>query len=63
MRQLLISFSIRIYVNEIENIITFKLKAWYYVKPLTAETLKLVAGTKSEKAKNENGKCDSFRKY
>ena len=33
--------SIRIYVNKIENIITFKIKSGYYLELLTPETMKL----------------------
>ena len=33
--------SIRIYVNEIENRITFKTKTEYYLELLTHETMKL----------------------
>ena len=32
--------SIRIYVNKIENRITFKMKTGYYSEPLTPETTK-----------------------
>ena len=35
--------SIRIYVNEIENRITFKIKIGYYLELLTSETIKLEA--------------------
>ena len=31
--------SIMIYVNKIENRITFKLKTWYYLELLTPETM------------------------
>ena len=34
--------SIRIYVNKIENIITFKIKTGYYLELLTYETMKLL---------------------
>ena len=34
--------SIRIYVNKIENRITFKIKTGYYLKLLTPETMKLL---------------------
>ena len=37
---------IRIYVNKIENRITFKIKTEYYVELLTAETMKLLGSTK-----------------
>ena len=38
--------SIRIYVNKIENRITFKIERGYYLKFLTPETLKLLVSTK-----------------
>ena len=34
--------STRIYKNKIENRITFKVKARYYLKPLMPETMKLL---------------------
>ena len=40
--------SIRIYVNKIENRITFKSKNGYYLKLLTTETMKLLASTESK---------------
>ena len=45
----------RIYMNKIENKITFKIKAGYYLKLLTSETTKLLRNTKSKGPKNENG--------
>ena len=47
---------IRIYVNKIENMITFKIKTGYYVELLTPETMKLLGSTKSEITKNKNRK-------
>ena len=47
--------SIRIYVNKIENRITIKIKAGYYVKLLTPETIKLFASIESKITKDENG--------
>ena len=46
---------IKIYVNKIEDRITFKIKIGYYLEPLIRETMKLLGGTKSKIAKNENG--------
>ena len=40
--------SIRIYVNKIENRITFKIKNGYYLELLTPETMKLLGSTKSK---------------
>ena len=47
--------SIRIYINKIENRITFKIKTGYYLKILTPETMKLLGSTKSKINKDENG--------
>ena len=47
--------SIRIYVNKIENRITFKIKTGYYLELLTPETMKLLGSTKSKITKDENG--------
>ena len=46
--------SIRIYLNKIENRITFKIKSGYYLELLTPETMKLrgSAGNKINKDKN-----------
>ena len=46
---------IRKYVNKIENRITFKVKAGYYLDFLTPETMKLLGSTKSKITKDENG--------
>ena len=46
----------RIYVNEIENRIIFKIKTGYYLQLLTFETIKLLGSTKNETTKDENGK-------
>ena len=46
--------SIMIYVNKIENRITFKIKTGYYLDLLTTETMKLLGGTKSKITKGEN---------
>ena len=47
--------SIMIYVNKIENKITFKMKAGYYLQLLTTDTMKLHGRTKSKITENENG--------
>ena len=44
-----------IYVNKIENRITFKIKTGYYLELLTPETMKLLGSTKCKITKNENG--------
>ena len=46
--------SIRIYVDKIENRITFKIKTGYYLKLSTLETMKLLGSTKSKLTKDEN---------
>ena len=38
--------SIMIYVNKIENRITFKLKTWYYLELLTPETMNYLKALK-----------------
>ena len=43
------NFSIRVYVNKIENRITFKIKSGLYLKLLTPETKKLLV--REEKAR------------
>ena len=45
---------IRIYINRIENRITFRIKSGYYLKLLTVETKKLVESTKSNINKDKN---------
>ena len=44
-----------VYINKIKNGITFKIKAGYYLKLLTPETMKLLVSTKSKITKDENG--------
>ena len=47
--------SIRIYVNKIENRITFKTKNGYYLELLTPETMKLLGSAESKITKDKNG--------
>ena len=47
--------SIRIWINKIENRITFKIKTVYYLELLTSQTMELLGSTKSKITKNENG--------
>ena len=49
--------SIRIHVNKIENRITFKIKAGYYLELLTPETMKLLETTESKITRDKNGEC------
>ena len=46
--------SIRLYVNETENRITFKIKIRYYLQLLKFETIKLLESTKSKINKDKN---------
>ena len=48
--------SIKIYVNKIENRITFRINTGYYLELLMTETMKLFGSTKSKIIKDENGK-------
>ena len=52
--------SIRIYINKIENRITFKIKTENCLELLTTETMKLLGSTKSKITKNENGENVSY---
>ena len=47
--------SIRIYVNRIENRITFKIKTGYYLELLTPERMKLLRSTENKITKDKNG--------
>ena len=47
--------SIRMYVNRIENRITFKIKSGYYLELLTPEIMKLLGSTESKITKDKNG--------
>ena len=47
--------SIRVYINRIENRITFKIKSGYYLELLTPETMKLLGSTESKITKDKNG--------
>ena len=47
--------SVRVYLNKIENRITFKIKSRYYLELLTPETMKLLESAESKITKNENG--------
>ena len=46
---------IRIYVNKIKNIITFKIKGGHYLELLRTETMKLLGSTESKITKDKNG--------
>ena len=47
--------STQIYVNKIENRITFKIKSGYSLELLTKETMKLLGSTKNKVTKDKNG--------
>ena len=47
--------SIEIYVNKIENRITFKIKSGYYLELLTPELMKLLGSTETKITKDKNG--------
>ena len=46
---------IRIYVNKIENRITFKIKSGYFLELLTPETMKFLGSIESKLTKDKNG--------
>ena len=47
--------SVKIYVNKIENRVTFKIKNGYSLELLTPETMKLLGSTKNKITKDKNG--------
>ena len=47
--------SVQIYVNKIENRVTFKIKDGYSLELLIPETMKLLGSTKNEITKDKNG--------
>ena len=47
--------SVQIYVNKIENRVTFKIKNGYSLELLTPETMKLLGSTKNDINKDKNG--------
>ena len=47
--------SIKIYINKIENRITFKIKTGIYLELSTPETMKLLGSTESKITKDKNG--------
>ena len=48
--------SVQIYVNKIENRVTFKIKNGYSLELLTPETMKLLGSIKTKITKDKNGK-------
>ena len=51
----IVKSSVQIYVNKIENRITFKIKNGYSLELLTPETMKLLGSTKNKITKDKNG--------
>ena len=47
--------SIRIYVNKIENRITFKIKTGYYLQLLTPEIMKILRSIENKRTKDKVG--------
>ena len=47
--------SVMIYVNKIENRVTFKIKNGYSLELLTKETMKLLGSTENKINKDKNG--------
>ena len=47
--------SVKIYVNKIENRITFRIKNGYSLELLTPETMKLLGSTENKITKDKNG--------
>ena len=52
--------SIRIWVNKIQNRITFKIKTGHYLKLLTSETVKLLGSTENKTTRNKNRENISY---
>ena len=48
--------AVRIYVNKIENRITFKIKSGYYIQVSMPETMKLLGSIKTKVTKDKSGK-------
>ena len=54
---------IRIYINEIESRITFKIKTGYHPELLTPETMKLLEINKTKLIKDKNGENVSHLEF
>ena len=54
---------VHIYVNKIENRVTFKIKSEYSLKLLTPETMKLLGSTKNKITKDKNGENVTHQEY
>ena len=53
--EIIVNPSAKIYVNNIENRITFRIKNGYSLELLTPETMKLLGSTENKITKNKNG--------
>ena len=53
--EIIVNPSAKIYVNNIENRITFRIKNGYSLELLTLETMKLLGSTENKITKNKNG--------
>ena len=47
--------AMRIYIDKMENRVTFKIKSGYDLELLTPETMKLLGSTKNKVTKDKNG--------
>ena len=47
--------SVKIYLNKVENRITFRIRNWYSLEVLTPETMKLLGSTENKITKDKNG--------
>ena len=47
--------SVQIYVNKVENMVTFKIKNGYSLELVTSETMKLLGSTENKITKDKNG--------
>ena len=58
------NLTIMIYVDKVENRITFKIKTRHYLEILIPKTMKLLGGTESKITKTKNWRiCSSFKNY
>ena len=53
--------SVQIYVNKIDNVITFKTRNRYALEILTPDTMKLLGSTENKITKDKNGENEILR--
>ena len=53
--------SVQIYVNKIDNVITFKTRNGYALEILTPDTMKLLGSTENKITKDKNGENEILR--